>query len=121
MVFYTQQGPQASDSPLCLSPFFILLEEETAAEGLLFLLSEDKWKRLFVCFSHSIFMTTYLVVFLSFLCADVMFLLGYEEVDLLKLSHEVGGGALEFALVKNLEELSRLMCSTCERLLSSCL
>lgn len=45
MVFYTQLGPQASGSPLC----FILLEEETAAEGLLFLLSEDKWKRLFVC------------------------------------------------------------------------
>lgn len=33
-------------------------------------------------------MTTYLVVFLSFLCVDVMFLSVYEEVDLLKLSHE---------------------------------
>lgn len=50
-----------------------------------------------------------------------MFFLGYEEVDLLRLSHEVGGGAPELALVENLEELSRLVCSTCERLLSSCL
>lgn len=50
-----------------------------------------------------------------------MFLLGYEEADLLKLSHEVGGGASELALVKDLEERARLMCSTCERLLSSCL
>lgn len=48
MVFYTQQGPQASDSPLWFSLlFFILLfcyKRKKALQGLSFLLSEDKLK-----------------------------------------------------------------------------
>lgn len=47
MVFYTQQGPQASDSPLWFSlQFFILFcyKRKTALQGLSLLLSEDKLK-----------------------------------------------------------------------------
>lgn len=48
MVFYTQQGPQASDSPLWFSLlFFILLfcyKKKMVLQGLSFLMSKDKLK-----------------------------------------------------------------------------
>lgn len=70
MVFYSQQGPQASNSPLSFWVLFfyyvVLLEEKTfnCIEGLLFVFFEKKLDHMFVCFSHSIFMTTYLELFL---------------------------------------------------------
>lgn len=112
MVFYSQQGPQASNSPLSFWVLFfyyvVLLQEKTynCIEGTYyyFYCLKRNWT-MFVCFSHSIFMTTYLDLFCLFLCWCHVFFIGLCRSGLAKAQQwafEVGGGALDFALVKKL-------------------
>lgn len=54
-------------------------------EGLLFVLFEKKLDHIF-CFSHSIFMISYLEIF--FLCMFYAVIVYCAEVDLLQLSNE---------------------------------
>lgn len=84
MVFYSQQGPQASNSPLLfwvfLFSFFkllcVLLHEIhlTALKDFYLHCLKRNWTTcLLVCFSHSIFMTTSLEFFLCFMFVSCFF------------------------------------------------
>lgn len=85
-----------------------MLSEKTfnCIEGLLFVSFEKKLDHVFVffVFSHSIFMTTYLENVFVFVLGFFYFtgLCGSGLAKAQQRTFEVGGGALDFALVKKL-------------------
>lgn len=114
MVFYSQQGPQASNSPLSfLALFFysvVLFQEKTlnCIEGLLFVLFERNWTtRLFFSTFHiyDYLLRYFCVVFLGGFLLMSKFFIGLWRSGLAQAQQwafEVGGGALDFALMKKL-------------------
>lgn len=112
MVFYSQQGPQASNSPLSFWVLFfyyvVLLQEKlfNCIEGLLFVLFEKKLDHVSLFFTFHIYDYLFRIsfVFMLMSCFFYWFMVccrsGLAKAQ--QWTFEVGGGALDFALVKKL-------------------